>query len=371
MMNSQNVSWLGYRRGRHVFIARIQWRWIVRRTHIGGFVARLPKAELHVHLEGTIEPADMFAFAVRNDLQLPWASQDDLVAAYDYTGLDAFLALYWQGCKALCTRADFYDLTLAYLRRAAQEGIVRAEMFFSPQNFLPRGISLASQLGGIDEAIADAKGEWGIEGEIIIVAQRHRPESEALELLSLLRPHRDQLLGVGLGGPEIGHPPGKFARFYSAAKDQGYRLTIHAGEEGPAHYVREALEVCKVERIDHGYTALSDPDLVCRIADEQIALTMCPLSNLRLRVVENLANYPLLNLLDAGVLVTINSDDPPYFGGYLNANYEAVGQSLGLQEETFAQIARNGFLGSFASPRDVAAGVRAVDAYLAQHRKGR
>ncbi|MCW2602650.1 MAG: Adenosine deaminase [Pseudonocardiales bacterium] len=327
-------------------------------------MAGLPKAELHVHLKGTVEPADMFAFAARNDVRLPWASQRALVAAYDYTGLDAFLTLYWQGCQALCTRADFYDLTLAYLRRAAQNGIVRAEMFFSPQNFLPRGIALADQLGGIGEAIKDADAEWGIRGEVIIVAQRHRSESEALDLLSLLRPHRDRLLGVGLGGPEIGNPPGKFARFFSAARQQGYRLTAHAGEEGPASYVREALDVCRVERIDHGYTATAEPDLVRRFADDGIALTMCPLSNLRLRIVDDLAAYPLPMLLDAGVLVTLNSDDPPYFGGYLNANYEAVGRSLALTREALAQIARNGFTGSFAPAGDIAAGVAAVDAYL-------
>jgi adenosine deaminase len=298
-------------------------------------------------------------------VRLPWPSQSALVAEYDYTGLDAFLALYWQGCQALCTRADFYDLTSAYLRRAAQNGIVRAELFFSPQNFLPRGISLADQLDGIGEAIKDAEAEHGIRGEVIIVAQRHRTEAEALDLLALLRPYRDRLLGVGLGGPEIDHPPGKFARFFSAARRQGYRLTIHAGEEGPAGYVREALDLCRVERIDHGYTAAAEPDLVRRIAGEGIALTMCPLSNVRLGVVDDLATYPLPVLLDAGVLVTLNSDDPPYFGGYLNANYETVGQSLALTHETLAKIARNGFTGSFASPEDITAGVAAVDAYLA------
>jgi adenosine deaminase len=327
-------------------------------------VADLPKAELHVHLEGTIEPSDMFTFAARNDVRLPWASQSALAEAYDYTGLDDFLALYWQGCQALCTRTDFYDLTLNYLRRAAHEGVVRAEMFFSPQNFLPRGISLADQLGGIDEAIRDAGAEFGVHGELIIVAQRHRTEAEALDLLEQLGPHRDHLLGVGLGGPELGNPPSKFAHFYSAARHQGYRTTIHAGEEGPTGYVREALDECQVERIDHGYTAATDPDLVRRLADDGIALTMCPLSNLRLNVVDDLSTYPLPMLLDAGVLVTVNSDDPPYFGGRLNANYEAVGRGLDLSRETLAQLARNGFTGSFASPEDVAAGVAAVHAYL-------
>jgi adenosine deaminase len=318
------------------------------------FIAGLPKAELHVHLEGTIEPHDMFAFAARNDVELPWPSQSALAEAYDYRGLDDFLALYWQGCGALCTQADFYDLTLNYLRRAAREGIVRAEMSFSPQNFLSRDIPLAR----------DARTELGIHGELIIVAQRHRTEAEALDLLEQLRPHRDRLLGVGLGGPELGNPPSKFAHFFSAARQQGYRTTIHAGEEGPAGYVREALDVCQVERIDHGYTAATDPDLVRRLAEKGIALTMCPLSNLRLKVVDDLSTYPLPMLLDAGVLVTINSDDPPYFGGRLNANYEAVGRSLGLTRETLAQLARNGFTGSFASPEDVAAGVAAVDAYV-------
>jgi adenosine deaminase len=327
-------------------------------------VADLPKAELHVHLEGTIEPSDMFTFAARNDVRLPWASQSALAEAYDYTGLDDFLALYWQGCQALCTRTDFYDLTLNYLRRAAHEGVVRAEMFFSPQNFLPRGISLADQLDGIDEAIRDADAELGVHGEVIIVAQRHRTEAEAFDLLERLRPHRDQLLGVGLGGPELGNPPSKFAGFFSAARQQGYRTTIHAGEEGPADYVRQALDACHVERIDHGYTATTDSELVRRLAEEGIALTMCPLSNLRLRVVDDLASYPLPGLLDAGVLVTLNSDDPPYFGGWLTANYEAVARSLDLSRQTLGQLARNGFTASFATPEEVAAGVAAVDAYF-------
>jgi adenosine deaminase len=274
------------------------------------FVAGLPKTELHVHLEGTIEPADVFAFAARNGVMLPWPSQSALTEAYDYSGLDDFLSLYWQGCQALCTRTDFYDLALTYLRRAARDGIVRAEMFFSPQNFLPRGIPLADQLDGIDEAIRDAHAEVGIHGELIIVAQRHRTETEAMDLLTLLRPHRDRILGVGLGGPELANPPSKFARFFSTARHDGYRTTIHAGEEGPASYVREALDVCQVERIDHGYTAATDPALVQRLADEGITLTMCPLSNLRLHVVEDLARYPLPMLLDAEVLVTLNSDDP-------------------------------------------------------------
>jgi adenosine deaminase len=329
-----------------------------------GFVAGLPKAELHVHLEGTIEPDDMFVFAARNDVSLPWPSQSALAEAYDYTGLDDFLTLYWQGCQALCTRTDFYDLALNYLRRAAREGIVHAEMFFSPQNFLSRGISLADQLDGIGDAIRDADAELGVHGEILIVAQRHRTETEALDLLAQLRPHRDRVLGVGLGGPELGNPPSKFARFFSTARRQGYRTTIHAGEEGPAGYVREALDECRVDRIDHGYTAATDPDLVRRLADEGIALTMCPLSNLRLHVVDDLAGYPLPMLLDAGVLVTLNSDDPPYFGGWLNSNYEAVGRRLHLSHETLAQLARNGFTASFAPPDDVAAGVAAVDAHL-------
>ena len=310
----------------------------------------LPKAELHVHLEGTLEPEDMARFARRNGLTLPWRGPDELRAAYSFTGLENFLSVYFAGCQVLRRREDFHDLTAAYLRRAAGQGVRRAEMLFGPQVFLDHGVPIDDQLGGITDAIAEARSETGIEGALLISAHRHRTEADALELLDLIRPWRDHVLGVGLGSAERGNPPSKFAGYFDAARAQGYRTTCHAGEEGPAAYIREALDVCRVERIDHGYTSTDDPDLVARLADEQVTLTMCPLSNLRLHVTDDLTTYPLKKLLAAGVPVTVNSDDPAYFGGYVNENYAA----LDLTDTEATMLARNSFTGSFATAEETA-----------------
>jgi adenosine deaminase len=313
----------------------------------------LPKAELHVHLEGTLEPEDMLRFAARNGLELPWRSPDELRAAYTFTGLENFLSVYFQGCRVLRTRADFHELTAAYLHRAAAQGVRRAEMLFGPQSFLDHGVPIDDQLGGITDAIDEARESRGIEGALLVSAHRHRTEADALELLDLVRPWRDRILGAGLGSAERGNPPSKFARYFAAARGEGYRTTCHAGEEGPASYVREALDVCRVERIDHGYTAAEVPDLVARLAEDQVTLTMCPLSNLRLHVTDDLTKYPLKTLMDAGVPVTVNSDDPSYFGGYVNENYAAVTDALGLTEAEVKTLARTSFTGSFAPPEEL------------------
>jgi adenosine deaminase len=327
------------------------------------FLMSLPKAELHVHLEGTIEAEDMFKYAARNRISLPWESVEALRAAYSYESLSDFLQLYWKGCEVLCTREDFFEMTLTYLQRAAAQTVRRAEMFFSPQNFLPRGISMSEMIGGLTDAIAEAQARLGIVGAIIVIVQRQRSEAEAFELLEALRPYRDSILGIGLGGPEIGHPPSKFARLFAAARNEGYRLTAHAGEEAPPSYIREALDLCHVERIDHGYTAYQDPELVSRLADEGIGLTMCPLSNLRLKVVDDLSTYPIESYMKAGVIVSVNSDDPPCFGGYINENFEALAEHLNLGIAELTTIARNSFASSFASPEEVAAGIEEVTRY--------
>ena len=327
-------------------------------------IGRLPKAELHVHLEGTIEPGDMFTFARRNGVGLPWPDEGALRAAYSYRRLADFLQLFWQGCTVLQTREDLRDLALNFLTRASREGVRRAEIFFSPQNFLDR-IRLGDQLDALTSAFEDARSDLSIDAALLVVAQRHRSETEALDLLEMMHPHRNRVLGVGLAGPENGNPPAKFARFFAVARDQGYRLTAHAGEEAPADYIRQALQLCRVERIDHGLAAIDDPDVLARLAGEQIPLTMCPLSNLRLQLIADLDDYPIRKFLAAGVPVTVNSDDPAYFGGYLTDNYQALIDALNLMDSEIISLVRSGFTSSFAEPDAIAAALAVVEAATA------
>ncbi|BBZ30172.1 adenine deaminase [Mycolicibacterium madagascariense] len=310
--------------------------------------AQLPKAELHVHLEGTLEPAMLLELAERNRVPVPWNSIEDLEGAYHFEGLPHFLTLLFQGARVLRQRRDFYDLTHAYLRRAHQDGVRLVEMFVGPQTFLDADIPLDAQLGGVFDAIEDARSGFGIDAKVLLTAQRHRTEAAALELLDMARPWYDRLLGFGLGGAERGNPPAEFANYYAQCRRLGLRTTIHAGEDGPSDYVREALDVCHPDRIDHGVAAADDPELIKRLVDERIPLTMCPLSNLRLGVTPDLRQHPLRRLQQAGVLVTVNSDDPPYFGGYLNDNYRAIATALDLTDHDVATLVGNGFAASFA-----------------------
>jgi adenosine deaminase len=328
------------------------------------FVATLPKAELHVHLEGTLEPELLFALAARNHVALPWPDVERVRAAYTFTGLEHFLPLLFRAASVLRRGQDFYDLAHAYLTRAAADGVRRAEMFLGVQTFLDAGTPIADQLDPVLAAIADARADLGIDGALIVTCQRHRTQAAALAVLDLIEPWRTRLLGIGLGAAERGNPPAKFADYYAAARTRGYRTTIHAGEDGPADYVREALDVCRPDRIDHGVAAATDPDLLARLRDEAIPLTVCPLSNVALRVVPSMAEHPLGAMLAAGLLVTVNSDDPPYFGGYVNDNYDAVRTHLGLDRAALAELARNGFRASFDEPARVAAHLAAVDEHL-------
>jgi adenosine deaminase len=334
------------------------------------FIRGLPKVELHVHLEGTLEPELMFALAARNGVTLPYESVGQLRAAYNFAGLEDFLRLLVQGADVLRRGADFYDLTLEYLSRAHSDSVRRTEMYFGPQTWLDAGIPIAEQFDGIFAAIADAQSQWGIDSALILAAQRHRTEATALELLDLAAPWADQIIAVGLGAAERGNPPGKFARYYAEARRRGFRTTIHAGEEGPAAHITEALDLCRPERIDHGVTAARDPSLVDRLAQAQIPLTMCPLSNLALRVVPSLAAHPLLALHEAGVLVTVNSDDPPYFGGYVNDNYAAVTGALGLTRAQLTALAANSVHASFAGDSAKAAPLAELDDYAASPARG-
>ena len=305
------------------------------------FIAALPKAELHLHIEGTLEPEMMFAIAERNGIGLPYASIEEVKAAYRFSNLQDFLDIYYAGANALVEMQDFYDLTWAYLQRAFTQNVRHAEIFFDPQTHTGRGVAFATVIDGISRALADAEARLGISSRLILCFLRHLDEAAALETLDEALAWRDRIAGVGLDSSERGNPPGKFREVFRRARAAGFVAVAHAGEEGPPEYVREALNVLEVVRIDHGNNALADADLVAELVRRRIPLTVCPLSNVKLRVVDDITTHPLKRMLDLGLLVTVNSDDPAYFGGYVNENYVAVAEALDLGREELAQLARN------------------------------
>lgn len=317
-------------------------------------VEAMPKAELHLHIEGSLEPELVFQLAERNGVQLSYPSVEALRAAYAFNNLQEFLDVYYAGMSVLLQEADFYDLTWAYLQRVYQDNVVHVEIFFDPQAHLERGIPLAVQIGGIRRALEQGQAELGISFRLILSFLRHLSEESALETLELARPFYDQLDGFGLDSSEQGHPPEKFARVFARCKELGFRITVHAGEEGPPEYVWQALDQLQVDRIDHGNRSMEDEALVARIAEAGLTLTVCPLSNLKLCVVQDLADHPILAMLDKGLKVTINSDDPAYFGGYVNDNYRALIQHLPLDRDHLYQLARNAFEGAWLSDEDKA-----------------
>jgi adenine deaminase len=314
---------------------------------LAGLIERLPKAELHLHIEGTLEPELLFALAARNGVSLPYASVGALRQAYSFSQLQDFLDLYYQGMSVLLEETDFHDLTAAYLTRVHAQGLRHAEIFFDPQAHLSRGVAFETVLNGLQSAIEEARLSYGFDVKLIMCFLRHLDEDDALRTLDLALAHKDRIVGVGLDSSEVGHPPTKFARVFARARAEGFRLVAHAGEEGPPEYIWQALDTLGVERIDHGIRAMEDKALVQRLARDQVALTVCPLSNLRLQVVDDLRHHPLKRMLDSGLLVTLNSDDPAYFGGYLNENYDATATALALKPPELRQIARNGFVASF------------------------
>lgn len=311
------------------------------------FIAAMPKAELHCHLEGTLEPELIFALARRNGVALCYPSVEALRAAYRFRGLQDFLDLYYEGSSVLVTERDFYDLTQAYLARAAAQNIVHAELFFDPQAHLARGVGFAAIVGGIARALRDGEAERGITSRLIMCFLRDRSEDEAAATLDAALPFREAIAGIGLDSAERGNPPGKFRNVFARAAALGLHRVAHAGEEGPAAYIAEALDVLEVERIDHGNRCLDDPALVERLRARRIGLTLCPLSNLRLGNVKAMAEHPLPILLARGLVVTVNSDDPAYFGGYVNDNYRAVAEATGLTREDLRRLAENSFTASF------------------------
>lgn len=309
-------------------------------------VMALPKAELHVHLEGTLEPGMLFDLAKRNDVKLPFASVDALRRAYDFSRLQDFLDLYYAGTAVLQTEQDFYELAMAYFRRAHDDNVRHVEAFFDPQAHTERGIEIATVMNGFLRAVEDAL-EFGLSVLLIPCFLRHLPEKDALLTFDRLRPYLDRLAGVGLDSSEVGHPPRDFRAVFRKARDAGLKVVAHAGEEGPPEYVWEALDLLGVDRIDHGNRSLEDHRLVAVLRDRGVPLTVCPLSNLRLAVVKTLDSHPLRRMLEAGLKVTVNSDDPAYFGGYVNDNYRRIADALGLSAPDLVRLARNSFAASF------------------------
>ena len=312
----------------------------------------MPKAELHIHIEGSLEPELIFALAERNQVPLAYPSVEALRAAYAFSNLQSFLDIYYAGASVLLHEADFYDMARAYLRRAVQDNVVHAEIFFDPQTHTARGVPIEAVIHGLHRACEDARTEWGISSSLILCFLRHLSEEDAFQTLEQALPLQDKFIGVGLDSSEVGHPPEKFARVFARCRELGFHLVAHAGEEGPPAYIWSALDVLKVERIDHGVQALRDPALVQRLAHERVALTVCPLSNQKLRVFPDLQDHNLKALLDAGLAATVNSDDPAYFGGYINDNFTQVFAATGMTARHAYQLAFNSFEASFAPEAD-------------------
>ena len=329
------------------------------------FIRGIPKAELHLHLEGTLEPEMLLELGRRNGVPLPCASAEECRAAYHFDDLQHFLDLYYAGVAVLVTERDFYDLTMAYLRRVAADGARHVEVFFDPQSHVPRGVAFADVVGGIRRALDEGERALGITWRLIMCFLRDQPQTSAFEMLERALPYRDVIAGVGLDSAEAGHPPSDFAEVFARAREAGFATVAHAGEEGPAEYVTEALDLLHVTRIDHGVRAVDDPALQRRLVRERIPLTMCPLSNLELQVTPDLAQHPLKRLLDAGLRVTVNSDDPAYFDGYLADNYAAAQRALGLTRADIVALARNSITASWLPAARQSLLLEEIDAFAA------
>ena len=332
------------------------------------FITGLPKAELHLHIEGSLEPELMFALAERNKVSIPFASVEAVRAAYDFSNLQDFLDIYYAGANVLQTSEDFRDLATAYFERAAADSVVHAEIFFDPQTHTDRGIAMGIVIEGLLASMDEAEVKYGLTSKLILCFLRHLDESAAFATLAAAEPWLDRIAAVGLDSSELGHPPEKFARVFAAARAKGLRLVAHAGEEGPPDYVYQALDVLGIDRLDHGNRSLEDAALTARLARSGMTLTVCPLSNLKLCVVRDMAEHPIGRMLKAGLRATINSDDPAYFGGYIADNYRAVAGARGLNRDDLALLARNSFLGSFLPDDVVAKHLAALDAYVGANR---
>lgn len=315
-------------------------------------IQRIPKAELHLHIEGTLEPELMMKLARRNRVEIPYASVDEIRDAYEFSDLQSFLDIYYAGAQVLVTEQDFYELTTEYLERASADNVRHVEIFFDPQTHTERGIGFDTVINGIYRALQDGETRLGVTFVLIMCFLRHLSADEAMATLEQALPHKARIRAVGLDSSEVGHPPSKFTEVFDRARDEGFLTVAHAGEEGPPEYIYEALDLLKVQRIDHGVRSLEDPALIERLATEQTPLTVCPLSNVKLRVFDKLEDHNLKQLLDSGLCVTINSDDPAYFGGYVGENFLQTQQALALSSEQIVTLARNSFAASFLSDED-------------------
>ena len=311
------------------------------------FIQRIPKAELHLHIEGSFEPELMFEIAKRNNISLKYQSVEELKKAYNFSNLQSFLDIYYAGAGVLITEQDFYDLTRAYLVKAHSQNVLHTEIFFDPQTHTTRGIKLSTVIEGISSALKDGEKEFGISSNLILCFLRHLSAEDAMQTFEEALEFNDLIIGVGLDSSEVGHPPSKFKKVFEMALQKGFKTVAHAGEEGPAEYVWEALELLKVSRIDHGNNSLNDEKLVHELVNRKVPLTVCPLSNLKLKVVKNLINHPLRKMLEKGLVATVNSDDPAYFGGYVNENFLAVAEALKLSKEEIFILVKNSFNSSF------------------------
>jgi adenosine deaminase len=329
-------------------------------------LCRMPKAELHIHIEGSLEPELIFALAQRNGVSLPYASVEDLRGAYAFTNLQSFLDIYYAGASVLITEQDFFDMAWAYLERARDDHVVHTEIFFDPQTHTARGVAMETVIGGLHRACEQARTRLGVDASLILCFLRHLSEEEAFETLEQALPWRDKFIGVGLDSSEVGHPPEKFARVFARCRALGLHLVAHAGEEGPPEYVWTALDLLKVERVDHGVQSAKDAALMRRLAQDRIPLTVCPLSNLKLCVFPTLDAHNLRQLLDAGLVATVNSDDPAYFGGYMNTNFTETFQATGLSAAQAWQLANNSFEASFIAAEQKRAYRDRLDAVFAE-----
>ena len=338
----------------------------IRSAQLPELLCTMPKAELHMHIEGSLEPELIFALAQRNGVHLPYGSVEELRSAYAFTDLQSFLDIYYAGASVLLKEQDFYEMAMAYLERAAQDHVVRTEIFFDPQTHTDRGVAMETVIHGLSRACKDAQAKWGISAVLILSFLRHLSEEAAFETLEAALPYREHFIGIGLDSSEVGNPPEKFQNVFARCRELGFHLVAHAGEEGPPDYVWSALNLLRVERIDHGVQSEKDMDLMQRLAQTRMPLTVCPLSNQKLCVFPDLRDHNLPRLLQAGLNVTVNSDDPAYFGGYVNENYLQVFAATGMGAEQAYQLARNSLEATFATAEQQAAWVQQLDQHFQQ-----